>query len=257
MACRGGSCKMKRNKSRPSTPAQQPLGAVGAIGAPPIQPEIMNQMGQLPQQQAAWNQVPQMINQTPPDTRSGWQKFKEGAITGKPAQNLYFPRFNQQQGGAFQQVLQQALQGLASQQQNQMQMQGQNTPFDFAPIEQQAREGFAQKTIPSIAERFTSMGAQRSSAFPQQLSQAGAGLETNLAALKAGYGMDQQRLGMEQQRLGLGQQDLQQRLLLSLLGVGLTPQYESGYTPRQPGFLENLGVGAAQSVGSFLPYLAL
>lgn len=79
---------------------------------------------------------------------------------------------------------------------NQNVLQGLGKNFDFAPIAQQAREQFQTKTLPSIAERFTSLGqgAQRSSAFPAALGQAGAGLESQLAALQSQYGLQQQDL---------------------------------------------------------------
>jgi hypothetical protein len=108
----------------------------------------------------------------------------------------------------------------------------QNNPLDFGPIAQQAREGFLQNTIPSIATRFSSLGtggSQRSSAFPQLLSQAGANLETQLAALKSQYGLDAGRLNM------------------GMLSEGLKPQWNTDYKARQPGFWENMGVGMLSS----------
>lgn len=99
--------------------------------------------------------------------------------------------------------------------------------FDFAPIEQQARKNFSEKTIPSIAERFTSMGdgAQRSSEFLGTLGQAGAGLESDLAVQKQNYGLQQQQL------------------LQNLLGMG---QMQNIYQPSQRGFFEQL---ASMSMG--------
>ena len=93
--------------------------------------------------------------------------------------------------------------------------------FDFAPIEQAARTNFSTKTIPSLAERFTSMGdgAQRSSAFQGALGQAGAGLEEQLAAMKQDYNLQQQNQ------------------LMHLLGLG---RMENVYEPSQPGFLESM-----------------
>lgn len=91
-------------------------------------------------------------------------------------------------------------------------------PFDFAPIAQQARTQFQQQTIPSIAERFTSMGGQRSSGFQEALGGAGAGLEEALASQGAQFGMQQQGQQMNQ--------------LMQLLGLALRPQYETAY--RQP-----------------------
>lgn len=107
----------------------------------------------------------------------------------------------------------------------------QGNPQGFAPIEEQARNQFQQQTIPSLAERFTSMGnSQRSSAFQGALGQAGAGLETGLAALKSQYGMNQ---------------------IQSLL-----PFLEQNYQTRQPGFGENLAVGGAQALPALLQLLA-
>ena len=151
-------------------------------------------------------------------------------FTGTPGQEMRFQKFTPEQQQAFSSVLQQALGGLGKQGQ-----------FDFGPIEQQAREGFAQQTVPGIAERFTSMGAgaQRSSAFPQILGQAGAGLETGLAAQKAGFGLQQQAQ--------------QQQLLQNLLGLGLTPQFETAYKPSQEGFLQS----GAKGLAGLLPLLAM
>jgi len=145
---------------------------------------------------------------------------------GSPAQTMQFPRFNPQQQDAFSQLLQNALQGLSQ------------TRSDFGPIEQRARSQFQQQTVPSLAERFTSMGSGASlgsPAFTSQLGQAGAGLEEGLAAQRGQYGLQQQQM------------------LMSLLGLGLTPQFESAYQPRQAGFLES----GAQGLLSSLPLLSL
>lgn len=151
--------------------------------------------------------------------RSGLQN----AAFGTPAYASQIPAFVPEQGQAFQTILQMALQGLG------------NTPTSFAPIAQQAREQFGQQTIPSIAERFTSMGGGggRSSAFGQQLGSAAANLESNLAAEG-------------------GQYNLQQQKILAILAqLGLTPQFESQYNARQPGIIE----GGAKAAASALPYL--
>jgi hypothetical protein len=81
------------------------------------------------------------------------------------------------------------------------------------------------------------MGAQRSSAFPQLLGQAGAGLESGLAA-------------QEQQ---FGQQNLQN--LMQLLGMGLQPQFETAFLPQQPSALAQFGAPIAAGLGSALPLL--
>lgn len=150
-------------------------------------------------------------------------------FTGSEAQTKQLQRFTPQQQTGLDQILAQALSGL------------QTPQFDFAPIEQKARTGFAQKTIPSIAERFTAMGGQRSSAFPQQLSQAGAGLEESLAALGSQVGLQQQ--GMEQQKL------------LSLLGMGLSPRFETMFQPERQGFLGATAPHVGSAIAKMLPMI--
>lgn len=91
----------------------------------------------------------------------------------------------------------------------------------FAPIAQQAREQFQQQTVPGLAERFTALGARGSSGFAQALGQAGAGLESGLAAQEAQFGQQQQ-----------GQ-------LMQLLSLLLQPQFTQVETSRDPGALES------------------
>jgi len=109
----------------------------------------------------------------------------------------------------------------------------------FEPIAQRAREQFQTQTIPSIASRFASMGtggSQSSSAFNQALGSAGADLESQLAALGSQFGLQQQQLD--------------QNMLFNLLQAGLKPQSENVYMPGQPGFLENVGSGLFQGLGT-------
>ena len=110
---------------------------------------------------------------------------------------------------------------------NLAQMGAQNA--DFGNIENRARSQFATQTIPGLAERFTSMGGgQRSSAFQGALGQAGADLESQLAAQRAGFGLQQ-------------------------LGLGLQPQFESYL---QPSPYQGLAQGLTQGFGAALPGLA-
>lgn len=134
-----------------------------------------------------------------------------GAATSKRGRFQQQPLYNPQQQAAFSQLLSQGL-----------------SNSDFNPIEQRARSQFNQQTIPSLAERFTSMGGgQRSSAFQGALGAAGAGLEEGLAALRSQHGLQQ-------------------------LGMGLTPQFENIYFPSQPGFFEGLSSGYNQAIPSLL-----
>jgi len=130
-------------------------------------------------------------------------------LSRKPrAQNI--SRLTPEQLGWQQQAGQAALQGL------------QNPYEGFAPIANQAREQFQSSTVPSLAERFTALGnSQRSSSFQRALGQAGAGLESNLAALQSNYGLRQQGL------------------LQNLLGLALQPNFDTIYQQQQPGFLQS------------------
>ena len=112
--------------------------------------------------------------------------------------------------------------------------QGIRDPYaGFDPIAKQQREEFKTQTIPSIMERFTAAGGSgtlHSSGLEGKLGAAGAGLDTQLAALKANYGLSN--------RQGLLQQ----------LQLGLNPQTENLYMGEQPGVggqLWQMGSGLA------------
>jgi hypothetical protein len=150
---------------------------------------------------------------------------------GTPERMEQFPLYDQQRSNAFNQILQMALQGL------------QNPTQGFQPIANEANRQFNTQTIPSLAERFTSMGTggrlgndsrQQSSAFAGALGAAGSGLQQGLAALKSQYGLQNQGN------------------LLNLLGIGLTPQFGQKQIPASQGLLPQiLGIlgGAAGAVG--------
>jgi len=127
-----------------------------------------------------------------------------GGLTGHREKYKQLPLYNKPQISGMNSLLQQGLQ---------------NT--NFAPIEQQELTRFNQQTIPGLAERFTAMGdsGQRSSGFQQALGGAAGDLGARLAALRSQFGMQQ-------------------------LGMGMRPQFENIFTPRQAGGLEQ-GLGAA------------
>lgn len=136
----------------------------------------------------------------------------------------YMSRYSPQQLRAQNQLLQQALGGLQD-------------LGDFSPIEERARQQFEQRTVPSLAERFTSLGGQRSSAFQQALGQAGSDLESQLAAQRGAFGL---------QRAGA---------LQSLLQMGMQPQYEVSELEQQPGFSETFFPQLGQAAGQIIPQL--
>lgn len=137
-------------------------------------------------------------------------------------------RFTPEQTSALSQLLQQGLGSLG----------GMKQP-SFDPLEERARSQFQTRTIPSIAERFSALGAQNSSGFQEALGQAGSDLESSLAA---------QRGLFEQQ--GYGQQ---LGHLMSLLNTGLTPQFDTLYRPEQPSLFQSALPGLAQGLGQSLP----
>jgi len=99
-----------------------------------------------------------------------------------------------------------------------------------------AMRQFREQIVPGIAERFSGMGAgaQSSSAFPQALGQAGAGLAEQLAMQKAGL-----------QQQGLGQ-------LQSLLGMTMQPQFQYQQIPGTQGALSSIFGGLGSAIGTGL-----
>lgn len=142
---------------------------------------------------------------------SFWEGLRNFAV-GQPQKIEQLQRFTPDQLSVLSMLLGQGMQGL------------QNPYQGFEPIAQQARSQFQQQTIPSLAERFSSMGsnALSSPAFATQLGQAGANFETGLAALQSQYGL-QNRSQM-----------------LDILGMGLQPQFENVQMNAQPGMLQQI-----------------
>ncbi len=105
----------------------------------------------------------------------------------------------------------------------------------FQSIEEPARRGFQEQTIPDILERFSGAGARSSSGLQQTLAGAGRGLERDLA---------QQRGGMKENAV---MQLLSNFINQSQIGLG-TQTSENIHRPSQPGFLQEL-IRALQSGG--------
>ena len=138
--------------------------------------------------------------------KKGVSKF----LMGDPAKEKQFQRYTPEQQGVLDQLMQQGQQNM-----------------DFSGVENLAKKRFHEETIPSIAERFTSMGGgQRSSAFESSLGRAGSDLEAQLAALKPQFGSQQ-------------------------LQMGLQPRFDTGYQPASGGLLQ----GGMGSLASILPLL--
>lgn len=157
-------------------------------------------------------------------------------LLGKGEQQQQIPRFTPEQQTIFSQLLGggapaipqglEFLQSILSQ-----------APEAMRQFEAPALRQFEEEILPTIAERFTGQlgaGSARSSAFGQQLGQAGASLQERLSA----------------QRGTQSTQALQQ--LMQILGMGLTPQFDTLLRPSQPGFLQEAGQGALQMLPSLL-----
>ena len=114
----------------------------------------------------------------------------------------------------------------------QMGMNNMQNPYQgFEPIQNEAMRQFNTQTVPGIAEQFTAMGGgQRSSNFGKSLGQAGAGLQSMLAAQRAQYGQNQQDFGLRQ------------------AGLGQTQKYSMEYEPGQEGLLSK-GLNLAAQAG--------
>lgn len=146
----------------------------------------------------------------------GLGSLLQGLGQGKEPVTRQIQRFNPQQQQGINASLEQALAGLS-----------QPLGSGFDPIAQQARTQFGQQGLPSIAERFSGLGAgsQRSSAFGQSLGQGMADLEGQLASQRGQFGLQERNQ------------------FQNLLNLGLTPQYDTLYEPSQPGGLQRFGAG--------------
>ena len=105
---------------------------------------------------------------------------------------------------------------------------------DTSQFEQPLMRQFNEQVVPGMAERFSGMGsgAQGSSAFGQQMGQAGAGLMEQLGSLRGGL-----------QQQGLGQ-------LSGLMGQGLGARsFENIFRPETSGFLGGMAPGMGQMGG--------
>ena len=144
-------------------------------------------------------------------------------LFGKEGQTKTFQRFTPEQQKLQNQAISNLMAGL--------QPGGQ---LDFGPIAQRARSQFSQQAIPTIAERFSSLGqnALSSPALYSQLGGSAANLEEALAAQQGAF---------------------QQRNMMGLLGLAGQPSFETAYMPRQRGLFEIGGSALLQA----LPYLAM
>jgi hypothetical protein len=133
-------------------------------------------------------------------------------MVGQPARIEQIPRYLPQQQDILKMLMNQGASGIK------------NQYAGFEPIEQLARSNFQNQTVPSLAERFTSMGQNKisSPAFASQIGGASANLEEALAALKSQYGMQQRSQFMD------------------MLQMGLSPFHENVQLNSEPGMMQKI-----------------
>lgn len=110
-----------------------------------------------------------------------------------------------------------------------------NSQYGIDPILKQAEQDYYTQTLPGLRESYTRLGGQNSARFPAELQISGQNFATNLAALKAQHGLDEQR-----------------QLMQYLNHSPYENVYEAGIPPQQaqqsgPGLLTSLGDIAAQT----------
>lgn len=115
------------------------------------------------------------------------QSVKESAV-GTPGGFTQNPRFPEKFQGQYEDIYQSYIDRMKGLQQNPG---GPNPSID--PILKQAEMDYYTKTVPAINESYTALGNQRSAGFPAAVTGSGQQFATNLAALKAQYGLDEQR----------------------------------------------------------------
>lgn len=115
----------------------------------------------------------------------------------------------------------------------------------FEDFEQPYKRQFEEETIPGLAERFSGLGAQKSSAFGQQAAQAGAGLSEKLASLRA-----ELQQGAAGQALGYAQAPGQMGLQTAGLGLGAQP-FAYGQRQGSTGLIGQLLAALGQGAGQY------
>lgn len=147
---------------------------------------------------------------------------------------IRMPNFTGQQENILNSLLSQGSQGMG------------NLPSaDFGKVKNAAMSDFYQNTVPGIAERFTGMGsgAQRSSAFGQQLASAGTGLQERLGAMEQGYNMQNRQSEIAR--------------LMAMLQMGMQPRSQYQFVPPQQSGWANFIGGAGQALASAAPFAAV
>ena len=152
------------------------------------------------------------------------QQQKAGFFKGTPQQQVMMSTNTPQQQSVLDRVNQYLSGGIGN-----LNLPGGQS--NFAPIAEQSQRNFQQQTVPTLAERFGSLGSGSGGALSspdlyKQLGAAGANLQGDLAALQSQY--------------GLQERGEQANNFFNLLGAGLKPQFDYGITPEQSSGIRNI-----------------
>jgi len=129
----------------------------------------------------------------------------------------------------------------------------------FAPFEKSAMSQFNQQIVPDIAERFSALGAQQSSAFNQSMDGAGSNLAERLAMLKEGLKGDFESKQLNATQMGMNYAQQPVNNMFNMAGMGLgTPSFGYQNQAAQPSFFQSMAPGMGQAAGNMammLPFL--
>lgn len=180
-------------------------------------------------------QIPTILQNQPQEQQpqmSGWQSFwnKIKSYVLKPTgEFLAGSPGGYEQVGLYEPHQRNALNFVLSDALGQLQ----NPYQGYEPIQNEAIRNFQERTIPALSETFQG-GRLSSPLFQKQLGYAGSGLESNLAAQKAQYGMDARNQALSQ------------------LQIGLTPQLSTQYFGSTPGLFQGSAEAAGKAGAGFL-----
>lgn len=148
----------------------------------------------------------------PLNNQNGWGDTFKNFFLGTPERQYYSSPFSQNQSQGLEQLL-----GMG--------LQNQQNPYGgWEDLRNSILSDYQQNILPNILERFTGMGGGSLSSpdFAKQVTAGNQGLMSMLLAHKANLGQQNRQFGLQQSQ------------------AGLRPQFESAYSPRQPGALEDI-----------------
>jgi hypothetical protein len=185
-------------------------------------------------------------------------------LYGKPEKLKKLDTLNHDQRTALSSLLRHLQPNLPNIEQNKTYQEGTNylsgllnqSPEAMQKFEAPYLRQFNEQTVPGLAEQFSGMGAQNSSAFGQTMGSAASGLQENLAALRGGLGLQASQQGFGYSQLPFAQALEGQELGTKRTAIGLgTPAFGYNRQMGQPGFMQGLANGGGGGILSILSKL--